>query len=397
MSTSKLGLIAVLTAMVISVAFAACASDPEPTATPTAAPVVKATVAPTATPQPEPTATPQPTATPEPTATPKPTATPEPTLTPTPTVVPYPTVKGIVDPSNRDWPREVELADEVIVVKEPPQRVLAYSLGHDEILIALIDPERFAAVGPFAGDPAYSNVADQAADLPTFESGVENVLAAKPDLVLASKYTDVDVINLIKEAGVPVARTALESSSEGNIPNILLIGYMLGVEERALELVSEIENRLKFIADQVPPPNASERPFVISISRYSDSIYAAGSDTTEGGILESGGGVNASARDGVEGHQVISIEAIAAMNPDVILIAQPVEYGANEFRDDLLNHPALASVSAVSESQIHVVDSRLYTTLSHWNVRGIEETARLLYPDKFSDVTFEDFKPYDRE
>ena len=130
---------------------AACASDPEPTATPV------------------------PTATPEPTATPKPTATPEPTHTPTPTVVPYPAVQGIIDPSNRDWPREVELADEVIVIEERPQRVLAYSLGHDEILIALIHSERFAAVGPFAADPAYSNVADHAAGLPTFESGVENV------------------------------------------------------------------------------------------------------------------------------------------------------------------------------------------------------------------------------
>ena len=57
---------------------------------------------------------------------------------------------------------------------------------------------------------------------------------------------------------------------------------------------------------------------MIAITRYSDSIYAAGSDTTEGGILEAGGGVNASARDGVEGHQVISIESVAAMNPDVI-------------------------------------------------------------------------------
>ena len=278
--------------------------------------------------------------------------------------MPYPAVQGIIDPSNRDWPREVELADEVIVIEERPQRVLAYSLGHDEILIALIHSERFAAVGPFAADPAYSNVADHAAGLPTFESGVENVLAAKPDLVLASKYTDVDVINLIKEAGVPVARTALESSSEGNIPNILLIGYMLGVEERALELVAEIENRLKFVADQVPSPNDAQRPAVIAVSRYSDSIYAAGSDTTEGGIVEAGGGINASARDGLEGHQVISIESIAAMNPDVILITQPVEYGANEFRDDLLNHPALAEVSAISENELHVVDGRLYTTLS---------------------------------
>lgn len=379
--------------MIASVAFVACDSDPEPTVTSTAAPLVKAAVAPTAIPLP----TPKPTATPEPTSTPEPTATPEPTFTPIPTVVPYPTVKGIVDPSNRDWPREVQVADEVVMIEERPQRVLAYSLGHDEILMALIAPERFAAVGPFAGDPAYSNVADQAASLPTFDSGVENVLAAKPDLVLASKYTDADVVNLIREAGIPVARAALESSSEGNIPNILLIGYMLGVEERALELVAKIENRLKFVADQIPPPNAAERPAVVALSRYSDSIYAAGGDTTEGGIVEAGGGVNASERDGVEGHQVISIESIAAMNPDVILITQPVAFGANEFRDDLLNHPALAGVSAISENQLHVVDGRLYTTLSHWNVRGIEETARLLYPDKFRDVTFEDFKPYTGE
>ena len=386
--------------MVVSVAFAACASDPEPTVTPTAVPEVATAGAPTATAPPEPTetpiptATPEPTSTPRPTSTPEPTATPEPTSTPEPTVVPYPAIKGIVDPTNRDWPREVELADEVVVIEERPERVLAYSLGHDEILLALLDIDRFAAVGPFTGDPAYSNVADIAAGLPTFESGVENVLAAKPDLVLVSKYTDADVVNLIREAGIPVARTALESSSEGNIPNILLIGYMLDVEERALELVAEIKDRLKFVADRVPHPDASDRPSVISISRYSDSIYVAGSDTTEGGILEAGGGVNASARDGIEGHQVISIESIAAMNPDVILIAQPVEYGANEFRNDLLNHPALASVTAILESQVHVVDSRLYTTLSHWNVRGIEETARMLYPDTFSGITFEDFEPY---
>jgi len=33
----------------------------------------------------------------------------------------------------------------------------------------------------------------------------------------------------------------------------------------------------------------------------------------------------------------------------------------------------------------------LHTTLSHWNVRGIEELAMLLFPSKFAGVTFEDF------
>ena len=389
----KLGYLAILMTIVLGAALVACGAESGPATSPAVVP----TTAPTA--MPAPSATPVPTATaaptPVPTATPQPTATPVPM--PTPTTIPYPAVSGIVDVSNRGWPREVETADGLIRLEEPPQRILSYSLGHDEILLALVDKSRFAAVGPFTGDAAYSNVAEQAADLPTFEKGVENVLAARPDLVIVSKFTDADIVGLIQEAGVPVARPALESSAEGNIPTILLMGYMLGVEERSLELIAEIEDRLELVTGRVPPPGDPERPAVISMTRYSDVLYAAGADTTEGGILETAGGVNAAARDGIAGHQTISLESIAAMNPDVILITQPVEYGANELRDDLLNHTALAEVSAVKDGMVHVVDSRKYTTLSHWNVRGIEQTALMLYPDRFSDVEFSDFEPYEGE
>ena len=388
-SVWKAGTIWVLIAIFVVTALVACSADPEPTPQPTSVP--EPTVVPTSTPQP--TATPEPTATPQPTATPEPTATP----VPEPTAVPYPAVPGILDPTNRGWPREVEVADEVISIEEPPMRVLAYSLGHDEILLALMNADRFAAVGPFTGDPAYSNVSDLAEGLTTFESGVENVLAANPDLVLVSRYTEADVVDLIKEAGVTVARTVLDGSASGNIANILLIGYMLGVEERALELVAEIQGKLDFVAERVPPLGDAERPSVIATTKYADSIYVAGSDTTEGGIVEAGGGINAAARDGVVSHQTVSIESIAAMSPDVILIAQPVEYGANEYRNELLAHPALADVPAIINNEVHVVDSRQYTTLSHWNVRGIEQTALLLYPDQFGDVDFVDFEPYDGE
>lgn len=399
MSRYKLGYLAILLTVVLGAALVACGAESGPATSPAAAP----TTAPTAMPEPTATAMPAPTSTPVPTATamptPVPTATPQPTATPvpTPTVVPYPAVSGIVDVSNRGWPREVETADGLIRLEEPPQRILSYSLGHDELLLALVDKSRFAAVGPFTGDAAYSNVAGLAADLPTFEKGVENVLAAKPDLVIVSKFTDADIVGLIQEAGVPVARPALESSAEGNIPTILLMGYMLGVEERAQELVAEIEDRLALVTGRVPPPGDPERPAVISMTRYSDVLYAAGADTTEGGILETAGGVNAAARDGIAGHQTISVESVAAMSPDVILITQPVEYGANELREDLLSHAALAEVPAVKAEMVHVVDSRKYTTLSHWNVRGIEQTALMLYPDRFSDVEFSDFEPYEGE
>ncbi len=393
-------LIVVLLTVAASVAFIGCSSEPTPTESPTSVPTSAPPPTPTSAP---PTATatsaPEPTATAEPPPTVVPTATPEPIATPipTPTAIPYPAVSGIVDVSNTSWPREIETSDGLVRLEEPPQRILAYSLGHDEILLALVEKGRFAAVGPFTGDPAYSNVADLVVGMPSYEKGVENVLAANPDLVVVSKYTDVDIVSLIKEAGVPVVRPALESSAEGNIPNILLMGYMLGVEDRALELVAEIEKRLTLVKDRVPSAESPERPVVIAVTRYSDSIYVAGEGTTESGIIETAGGVNAGARDGLSGHQTVSVESIAAMDPEVILITQPIDFGAGELRDDLLAHPALADVQAVVDGAVTVVDSRQYTTLSHWNLRGIEETALLLYPDKFADVEFNDFDPFTGE
>ena len=390
-------LIVVLLAVTASAAFIGCGSEPTPPESPTSVP----TSAPPPTPAPAPptataTSAPEPTATSEPPPTVVPTATPQPTATPipTPTAIPYPAVSGIVDVSNTGWPREIETSDGLVRLEEPPQRILSYSLGHDEILLALVDRGRFAAVGPFTGNPAYSNVSDFVAGMPTYEKGVENVLAAAPDLVIVSKYTDADIVSLIREAGVPVVRPALENSAEGNIPNILLMGYMLGVEDRALELVAEIEDRLALVKDRVPSAEIPERPVVIAVTRYSDSMYVAGEGTTESGIIETAGGVNAGARDGLSGHQKVSVESIAAMDPEVILITQPIDFGAGELRDDLLAHPALADIQAVVDGAVTVVDSRQYTTLSHWNVRGIEETALLLYPDEFADVEFTDFEPY---
>ena len=386
-----------LLAAAASMALIGCGSEPQTPESPTAVPTSPPPS--TSTPEPTPMATAEPTPAPTATAVPTPTSVPTVTATPipAPTAIPYPAVSGIVDVSNMDWPREVETSDGQVRLEGPPQRILSYSLGHDEILLALVDKERFAAVGPFTGDPAYSNVSEYAAGMPSYEKGVESVLAANPDLVVVSKYTDADIVSLIEEAGVPVVRPALENSAEGNIPTILLMGYMLGVEDRALELVAEIEERLNRVTDRVPPVGSSERPAVISMTRYSDSLYVAGEGTTEGGIIETAGGVNAGARDGLSGHQTVSFESIAAMDPQVILITQPLEFGAEELRDDLLAHPALAGVQAVSDGAVTVVDSRKYTTLSHWNVRGIEETALLLYPDIFSGIEFADFEPYEGE
>jgi iron complex transport system substrate-binding protein len=295
-------------------------------------------------------------------------------------------IAGIVDPTNFGWPRSIETSEGLITLEAPPQRIHSLSLGHSEILAALMDFDRLTAVYGFFVDEEQSNIAGLSADHTMIGYDPEEVVALEPEVIIAARFTNADTVALMNGANIPVARTNLENSALGNVPNILLIGYMIGAEVEAIELAEQIESRMQFISDILP---AEGRQRVLSISKYT-SVFAAGSGTTEGGIIEQAGGINAAGDSGIEGHQQVSVESIAAINPDVIIVPQPLE-SADAFIEELVSDPALAEVPAVKNGQVFYVPPRYHTTLSHWNVHGIERLATLLFPSAFSGVTFEEF------
>ncbi len=300
-------------------------------------------------------------------------------------------IEGIVDPTNFGWPRSIETSEGVITLDAPPTRIHSLSLGHSEILAALVDFDRLTAVYSFFLDEEQSNIAELSSDALMIGFDPEEVVALEPDVIVASRFTNADTVALMTGAGIPVARTALENSALGNVPNILLLGYLVGAEAEAIELVDELEARMQFITDVLA---SDESPRVLSVSKWT-SAYAAGSGSTEGGIIEQAGGINAAADSGIEGHQQVSIESIAAINPDVIIVPQPLD-GANTFIAELTSSAALAEVPAVKNGEIYYVPPRHHTTLSHWNVRGIEGLATLLFPSHFAGVTFEEFENWSR-
>jgi iron complex transport system substrate-binding protein len=311
-------------------------------------------------------------------------ATPTPSLNQT-----FADVPGIVDPANFGWPRVVETSEGRVELSGPPQRVFSLSLGHSEILAALTGVDRLVAVTDFYKDPTVSAAWEQFDPLPVSGSSAEEIISHSPDLVIASTFTQQALTDQIKGFAVPVVRTDLENSALGNIPNILFLGYVLGAEDRAVELVSEVRDRVEAVRERVAKSgDAPQR--VLAMSRYVD-IYMAGDNTTEGEIIEAAGGINAAASAGVSSHQATGFEGIAAINPDIILLTQP-EDSANGLAAEMYAEPALADVPAVRNHLVLYSDPTFYTTLSHWNVRGIEETAKLLYPEQFEGVTFAGFK-----
>lgn len=350
-------------------------ATPVPTSTP--APAAVATATPTVTPTQAPTATPVPTSTPVPTATPMPTATPE------PAVQPFEGVSGIVDPSNRDWPRQVEGLNGVVTIPAKPLRIITASVGHDEMTLALVPQERLVAVGGATKNSTYSNVASLVQEKPQISRDPETIIAQAPDVVVTSPFFPAEAVAALSSAGIPVIQTDLKHDPEARINNILFMGYIFGEEERALEFAAEVRDRYESLIAVTGV--AEPRPRVLALTQYSDKLWVAGANSTEGSVISAAGGINAAEEAGIEGNQTTSLEGVIAMNPEIIIIAQPIEFGAEEFRQSLVDNEALAEVPAIRDGNIHVVESKHFTTLSYWNIRGAEDLARILWPDQFTE------------
>lgn len=373
------------------VASAEATPAPAITAEPTPARTTAPTARPTATPTPEPTPTAEPTAAATPAATA--TATPEATPKPAPTQEATPAapafakafqgVRGIVDPSNFGWPREVEGLNGVVSIPAKPLSIITASVGHDEMTLAIVPIDRLVAVGSSSKNITYSNVADLLQEKAEVSRDPETIIAQEPDIIVTSPFFSADGIAALSKAGIPVIQTELKQGPEARISNILLMGYIYGEEERAIAFAAEVRERYENLIGVTGA--VENQPRVLALTQYGDKIWTAGKDSTEGGVISAAGGLNVAAEAGIEGNQTTSLEGVIAMNPEVIVIAQPVEFGANEFRQSLLDNEALAELPAVKNEAIYVVESKHFTTLSYWNIRGAEDLARILWPDALGD------------
>ena len=371
-----------LVLLLVGLALAACSSD-EPTVAATPAATATATAAPTETPAEAPTEAPAATPTTAPTATA--TATPE----PTPATRSLEGVPGIVDPTNSGWPREVEGLNGIVSIPAKPLRIITASVGHDEMTLAIVPNERLVAVGGATKNETYSNVAALVQEKAEISRDPEVIIAASPDVIVTSPFFPIELVEALQRAGIPVIQTELEQGPESRIEAILLMGYIYGEEERAFEFADEVQARYEALVGvtSVKEP----KPRVLALTQYSDTLWVAGGGSSEGGVITAAGGLNAAEDAGISSNRTTSLEGVIAMAPDIIIIPQPVAFGAEEFRQSLLETEALAEVPAIKSGAVFVVESRHFTTLSYWNIRGAEDLARMLWPDDFPNPPAESF------
>lgn len=265
------------------------------------------------------------------------------------------------------FPRTVKAGGMEINVPRRPERIVSLTPSNDEILCALVDEKRIAGLSKFSQDPATSYVTEVARRVSVFvDRNAEQVVSLRPDLVLAARYTKVDLTSLLAETRTPLVVTTDFRNFSDVEANLRLIGRAVGEESRAELVIGEMRRKFAEARSRLRPENAGLRMLYLASGNFS-----AGAGTSIHEILAAAGLKNAAAEAGINGHVKLAPEQITRINPDAILIASGYERDRG-FRQALESDAQLSAVRAVREKRIVEVQARGVLTVSHHVADAVE-------------------------
>ena len=206
------------------------------------------------------------------------------------------------------------------------ERVVSLNLCTDQLL-ALLAPEKVAALSTLARDPALSFVASQARRLPQVRADAEAVLALRPDLVLAGQYGAQTAVAALKARGVSVLQLGLPDSFDAIRAQVRSLAAALGVEARGEALIAAMDRRLATLSRPSPAPTA-----VLLQPRG----WTSGPGTLGDAVLRAAG-----YRDVGTGH--IGLEQLLAHPPDVLVTAEAPRFPS--LATAMLEQPALRGIT----------------------------------------------------
>lgn len=256
-----------------------------------------------------------------------------------------------------------------VTIKKQPVRIASVTEGTDEILSGLVPKSDVVMVTSDATNPTYSNVVSWAKGIPSIaQANAEQVIAVHPDLALLATYTKQGVVQQIEQAGTPVYEFGNFNSIQDIENNIEILGKLVNQPGKAQQLVTTMQQKIAAVESAV---KGQSKLTVLDDGSFG---YAGGTGTTANDIIVDAGGINAAAK--LKGWQKVTDEEIVKMNPDVIIDSSD-DAG---FKKQVLNDPALQSVSAVKNHRVYILPAADLSSVSQYIYKAVDDVAHALYP-----------------
>ena len=230
---------------------------------------------------------------------------------------------------------------------QTPQRIVSLATGVGETLVALGVGDRVVGRDETSEVPAAADVVTQAHSV-----SAEAVIALNPDLVLVdARTTPPEALDQISAAGARIVDVPEAWTLADMAPRTRAIAEAVGVDPTPL---------LTALPAAAPGTAAPDAPRVAFLYlRGTSAIYLlGGAGSGADALIASAGGVDVGAAAGLNPFVPLTAEALADLDPDVLLVMTEGLKSVNGM-EGLLALPGVAQTTAGRERQVIAVDDRV--------------------------------------
>jgi iron complex transport system substrate-binding protein len=230
----------------------------------------------------------------------------------------------------------VAMAAPALAEIAPPRRIVSLNPCLDQVLVEVAEPSQIAALSHYARDPQSSTISTRARNFPQTYESAEEVMALRPDLVLASRHTSPATRAALTRFGVRLELFGVPNTIAESLAQVNEIATLCGHPERGAALVRRIDAAV----DAAKPP-ADRAPVTALV--FQPRGFAAGEGTLVDELLRRTGFTNVAPRYGIRQWGDVSLERLIA-DPPQLLLSAAVQPGAPTWAERVVSHPALAAL-----------------------------------------------------
>lgn len=187
----------------------------------------------------------------------------------------------------------------------------------------------------------------------------EGILALRPQLLLGTEEMGPPlVLEQLKAAGVQVEVLSAQPQLPALQANLQRLGHLLGAEQQAQQQWALFSQRLQQQAQWLAQAQLQQAPprVLLLLGHAGSSPLAAGQATSAHWLIERAGGRNLVSH---HGYKALSSEALLALDPQWVIVADRSLGGAEAIAALLAHNPALAATEAGRNQRLLWLDPTL--------------------------------------
>lgn len=214
-----------------------------------------------------------------------------------------------------------------------PKRIVSMNPCVDAVLREVAAPGQIAAISSYSHDPRATSVPlDWARAYPANNGGAEDVIAARPDLVIAGPHVAVQTIAALRRMGIPLMQVRVPETVAENKTQVADIAARIGRVEAGRALNARIDAALT----QSRWPGRAVTALI-----WQGSGLVPGKGTLADELLTHAGFHNVSAQAGLRQWDILPLEGLFLQPPEVLLAGEANMGAGDGDTNRMLSHPAL--------------------------------------------------------